>query len=147
MTAEKQIHQDWAKGDGSSSQFWHWNLDNETRQCPRGLYCTCAQIKWGVVLLVVFILFVTRYTLLFFTSLAITTNCICRNITFTLCSALSLSIIIHSSIMPLVIDMQKITESVWLLFQDSSGKVLDEYSIRKWTFFMCCFLQESLVKN
>lgn len=37
--------------------------------------------------------------------------------------------------MPLVLDMQKISPASWSLFQDSCGRLLDEYSVRKWTFF------------
>jgi len=37
--------------------------------------------------------------------------------------------------MPLALDMQELTNSVWGTFQDSSGKILDEYSVKKWTFY------------
>ena len=32
------------------------------------------------------------------------------------------------------LELQEVSEDVWPLFQDSNGRFLDEYSVRKWTF-------------
>lgn len=37
--------------------------------------------------------------------------------------------------MPLALEVQRITLDTWPLFQDGNGRVLDEYSARKWMFY------------